>query len=83
MSMVHDKLSHVHAWPLHADLHDRAPCGVALQAALDQAHEHEKAVKALSWELDQMRRLKDEQVAELTAQIDNLQRISKARGMSS
>ena len=60
---------------------DRAPC-VALQAALAQAHEHEKAVKALSWELDQMRRLKDDQVAELTAQIDNLQRISKARGMS-
>lgn len=47
------------------------------QAALEEAHEREKAVKALSWELDQMRRLKEDQLAELTTQISNLKQVSK------
>ncbi len=52
------------------------PCA---QAALAEAREKDKAVKALSWELDHMRKLKDEQVADLCAQIATLQQVSKVR----
>ncbi len=49
----------------------------AAEAALAEARERDKAVKALSWELDHMRRLKDEQIGDLSAQIRTLQQVAK------
>lgn len=39
-----------------------------MQAALADARRHEHTVKALSWELDNLRKLKDDSVAELSQQ---------------
>jgi hypothetical protein len=39
--------------------------------------EKEKMIQALSWELDQMRRLKEEQVSELQNQARTLQQVAK------
>lgn len=38
------------------------------EAALAETRERDKAVKALSWELDNMRKLKDDHITELMEQ---------------
>jgi hypothetical protein len=43
-----------------------------LQAALADARRHEHTVKALSWELDNTRKLKDDTISELTQQNNTL-----------
>ncbi|GAX80321.1 hypothetical protein CEUSTIGMA_g7759.t1 [Chlamydomonas eustigma] len=48
------------------------------EAALAEVREKEKMIQALNWELDQMRRLKEEQVSELQSQARTLQQVAKA-----
>ena len=47
------------------------------KAALAREREQDKAIKSLTWELDQMKRLSEQQLAELTEQLRTLRQVSK------
>ena len=60
--------------------HRHFPACVRVQAALARKRDKDKALKALSWELDHMRRLKEQQVADVNGQLATLQQLSKVGG---
>lgn len=58
------------------------PTHAIVQAAVAEARRHEQTAKALSWELDNMRKLKDDTISELTQQNTQLKhqlKVSKVR----